>query len=127
RARDSQLDRLVALKVPRHSDDGQLAADDLERFFREARAAAALMHPNLCPIFDVGQVDDTPYLTMAYLEGRPLSDLLGEGKSLSQRQAARIVRKLAMAVQEAHARGGIHRDLKPSNVMISERGEPVVL
>src|SRR5438105_9434707 len=74
-AQDTQLDRLVALKVPRLGDDDQLAPEDLKRFFREARAAASLMHPNLCPIFDVGQVDGTPYLTMAYLEGRLLSAL----------------------------------------------------
>jgi len=67
-ARDTQLDRLVALKVPRLGGDDQPAPGDLERFFREARAAAALLHPNLCPIFDVGEVDGTPYLTMAYLE-----------------------------------------------------------
>jgi len=96
----------VALKVPRLGDDDKLAPDDLKRFLHEARAAAALMHPNLCPIFDVGQVDGTPYLTMAYLEGRPLSNLVEKGKPLAQHQSALIVRKLALAVQEAHARGG---------------------
>src|SRR5437764_809777 len=94
-AQDTQLDRLVALKVPRLGDDDKLAPDDLKRFFREARAAASLMHPNLCPIFDVGEVGGTPYLTMAYLEGRLLSDLVEPGNPLSQRQAALIVRKLA--------------------------------
>src|SRR5262249_8796848 len=68
-ARDTQLDRLVALKVPRLGSDDKPAPDYLKRFFREARAAAALSHTNLCTIFDVGQVADTPYLTMAYLEG----------------------------------------------------------
>src|SRR5438874_471814 len=126
-ARDTELDRLVALKVPRLGPDDQLPPDDLERFFREGRAAASLMHPNLCPIFDVGQVDGTPYLTMAYLEGRLLSGIIEKGKPLSQRQAVQIVRKLASALQEAHARGVIHRDLKPSNVMINSRGEPVVM
>jgi formylglycine-generating enzyme required for sulfatase activity/serine/threonine protein kinase len=126
-ARDTQLDRLVALKVPRLGGEDQPAPGDLERFFREARAAAALLHPNLCPIFDVGDVDGTPYLTMAYLEGRLLSGVIERGKPLSQRQTALIVRKLATALQEAHARGVIHRDLKPSNVMISARGEPIVM
>src|SRR5262245_66430729 len=79
-ARDSQLDRLVALKVPRLGGDDTPAPDDLKRFFQEARAAAALLHPDLCPIFDVGQVDGTPYLTMAYLEGRPLAELVRQRK-----------------------------------------------
>jgi formylglycine-generating enzyme required for sulfatase activity len=126
-ARDIQLDRLVALKVPRLGDDDTLAPDDLKRFLREARAAAALLHPNLCPIFDVGQVGGTPYLTMAYIEGHPLSQLVTPGQPIPQRQAAWIVVKMAEAMQEAHARGVIHRDLKPSNVMINPRGEPVVM
>jgi formylglycine-generating enzyme required for sulfatase activity/serine/threonine protein kinase len=126
-ARDTQLERLVALKVPRWGGDDTPSPDELMRFFREARAAAALLHPNLCPIFDVGQVDGTPYLTMAYLEGRLLSDVVERGKPLAQGRAAQIVRKLALAVQEAHAQGVIHRDLKPSNVMINPRGEPVVM
>src|SRR5262249_51140311 len=75
-ARDIQLDRLVALKVPRLGDDDQPKPDDLKRFFREARAAAGLLHPNLCPVFDVGQVDGTPYLTMAFLEGSLLSSVI---------------------------------------------------
>jgi formylglycine-generating enzyme required for sulfatase activity len=125
-ARDSQLDRLVALKVPRFGGE-TVAPGDLKRFFREARAAAALSHPNLCPIFDVGEVDGTPYLTMAYLEGRLLSHLIEAGKTIEQRQVALLVRKLALAVQEAHSKGVIHRDLKPSNVMINWRSEPVIM
>ncbi len=126
-ARDTQLDRLVALKVPRLGGDAKPAPGDLERFLREARAAAALLHPNLCPIFDAGEVDGTPYMTMAYLEGRLLSSVIEKGKPPSQRQATLIVRKLATALQEAHARGVIHRDLKPANVMINPRGEPIVM
>jgi formylglycine-generating enzyme required for sulfatase activity/serine/threonine protein kinase len=126
-ARDTQLDRLVALKVPHLGGDDRPAPDTLRRFFREARAAAALLHPNLCPIFDVSEIDGTPYLTMAYLEGRPLADLVRGKKRLSQRQATVMVRKLAMAMHEAHARGVIHRDLKPSNVMVNPRGEPIVM
>src|SRR5262245_49614883 len=64
-AHDTQLDRLVALKVPRLGDEEQPAPHELARFFREARAAASLSHPNLCPIHDVGEIDGTPYLTMA--------------------------------------------------------------
>src|SRR5262245_30248835 len=125
-AQDTQLDRLVALKVPRLGDDEQPAPHELARFFREARAAASLLHPNLCPIHDVGELDGTPYLTMAYLEGRLLSDLIESGP-MAQRSCALIVRRLAQALQEAHTRGVIHRDLKPSNVMINTRNEPVVM
>jgi hypothetical protein len=104
--RDTQLDRLVALKVPRLGNDDKLAPDDLKRFFREARAAAALMHHNLCPIFDVGQVDATPYLTMAYIEGHPLSHLVEAGKPISQRKVAVIVGRLPV---ESGEDGGTER------------------
>src|SRR5262245_55801221 len=88
-AHDTKLDRLVALKVPRLGDDEQPSPRELARFFREARAAASLTHPNLCPIYDVGEIDGTPYLTMAYLEGRLLSALIESGP-MSQRQSAMI-------------------------------------
>jgi WD40 repeat protein len=124
-ARDGELGRLVALKVPRLRPDEP--GQSVERFYREARAAAVLHHPNLCPVFDVGQVGGVPYLTMAYLEGRSLADVLRAGEPWPQVQAAALARRLALALQEAHARGVIHRDLKPSNVMLTARGEPVVM
>jgi thiol-disulfide isomerase/thioredoxin len=124
-ALDTQLDRQVALKVPHfRAEDGPEA---VERFYREARSAATIQHPNICPVFDVGEIDGTHYLTMACIEGRPLSDYLTDGKPLPQRQVAAVVRKLALALQEAHARGIIHRDLKPSNIMIDKRREPVIM
>ena len=104
-ARDTQLDRLVALKVPRHGDDELPSPEFLRRFFREARAAAALRHPNICPIWDVGEHEGMPFLTMAYVEGYPLSQLVEPARPLSPGQAARIVGKLALAMQEAQ-RGG---------------------
>jgi predicted Ser/Thr protein kinase len=124
-AHDSQLDRHVALKVPHFTPaDG---TDVWERFQREARAAATIEHPNICPIYDVGAIDGIPYATMAYLEGRPLSELLKADKRLPQRPVAAVVRKLALAMQAAHANGVIHRDLKPSNVIINKRNEPVIM
>jgi HEAT repeat protein/predicted Ser/Thr protein kinase len=124
-AHDSQLDRKVALKIPTFSskDAGQL----LERFQREARAAATLQHPNLCPVYDVGVIDDTHFLTMAYIEGRPLSDYAKSSKPQPTRKVLDIVRKLAIALQHAHSAGVIHRDLKPSNVMMRKDGEPVIM
>jgi serine/threonine protein kinase len=124
-AHDSQLDRRVALKVPHFApEDGP---EVLERFRREARAAATIEHPNICPVYDVGEVNGVNYLTMAYVEGRPLSDLLKGDKPLPQRSVAAVVRKLALALEEAHKKGVIHRDLKPSNVMINRRKEPVLM
>jgi hypothetical protein len=122
-AHDTQLDRRVALKVPHFVADDSTA---LERFYREARVAATLDHPNLCPIHDAGQHEGVPYLTMPYIEGKPLSELLAAGL-LPQRQAAALVRQLALALEEAHRRGILHRDLKPSNIMMNRRGEPVVM
>jgi predicted Ser/Thr protein kinase len=123
-AEDTQLGRRVALKVPHFA-----AADgpEVQRFYREARAAATIEHPHVCPVYDVGEQDGTPYLTMAFVEGTPLGNLIRGGKTVSQRQAAGVVRKLALALAEAHERGVVHRDLKPSNVMINQRGEPVVM
>jgi uncharacterized protein (TIGR03067 family) len=124
-AHDTQLDRRVALKVPNFS--GQDDPSALERFYREARAAATFEHPNLCPVYDVGEIAGTHYLSMAYVEGESLADGLKRGLTLSQRDAAALVRKVALAMSEAHAHGVIHRDLKPSNVMLNRRGEPVVM
>jgi HEAT repeat protein/predicted Ser/Thr protein kinase len=124
-AHDTQLDRRVALKVPQFTaSDGP---DVLERFYREARAAATIEHPNICPVFDVGEIDGTPYVTMSYIEGHSLAEVIQGDRALPQRPVAAIIRKLALALEVAHRRGIIHRDLKPSNVMINERKEPVVM
>ena len=123
-AEDVPLDRQVALKIPHFQpQDSPLL---LERFYREARAAAAIEHPNLCPIYDVGQIGDTHYLAMAFIRGQSLVKLLEDSKPLPQREAVRIVRKLAMAADLAHGRGLIHRDIKPSNVMMTDKGEPIL-
>jgi serine/threonine protein kinase len=123
-AHDTQLDRLVALKVPHFVADDPTA---LERFYREARVAATLDHPNLCPIHDVGQHEGVHYLTMPYIEGEPLSASVAAGSPAPERQIAALIRQLALALEEAHCRGIIHRDLKPSNIMMNRRSEPVVM
>jgi hypothetical protein len=123
-AHDTQLDRPVALKIPLF--DGDDSSQVLARFFREARAAAALHHPNICPIHDVGDCDGLPYLTMAYIEGKPLLDF-ALARPLLPKQSGFLVRKLAMALHEAHKRNVIHRDLKPANIMIDKRGEPIIM
>lgn len=124
-AQDTQLDRQVALKVPHFTPED--SGRGKERFFREARAAAALHHPNVCPVYDVGAHDGIDYLTMAYIEGQSLSQRIRQGPPIGQREAADFVRQIALALDEAHARGIIHRDLKPSNVILNSHGEPVVM
>jgi predicted Ser/Thr protein kinase len=124
-AHDTQLDRPVALKVP-HFASGK-SATAVERFYQEARAAALLHHPNICPVFDVGTVDDVHYLTMAYIEGQTLADWLRTSHPLPVRQVVGLIQAAALALEEAHSRGVIHRDLKPANIMIDRRGEPVVM
>lgn len=124
-AKDSELDRLVAIKVPQFGRGSE--ATIVERFGQEVRAAAAIQHPNICPIFDVDEVEGTLFMTMAYIEGRTLSRYVESIEELSMSQTVYMVRKLALALHAAHERGIIHRDLKPANVMIDRRGEPIIM
>jgi serine/threonine protein kinase len=129
-AYDPQLDRRVALKVPHiapGSGTGDANRQDLDRFYREIRAAATLQHPNLCPVYDQGQIDGIYYVTMAYLKGRPLSALIDHQQLLSPRWVAAAVRTLALALAEAHGSGVIHRDLKPSNIMVVARRHLMIM
>jgi predicted Ser/Thr protein kinase len=124
-AYDTQLERPVAIKIPNVGaieDERHLA-----RFDHEAKFLAQLRHPNICPVHDGGTFDGTPYLTMAYIDGRPLSDFVKAGHRLSDEHVADLVRKVALAVEEAHRHGILHRDLKPANVLLDERGEPIVM
>ncbi|HJZ94059.1 MAG TPA: serine/threonine-protein kinase [Gemmataceae bacterium] len=120
-AHDTQLNRLVALKVPLLDSDPGSA----RQFVREARAAAALQHPNICPVYDAGEIDGRPFLTMAYLEGEPLSARVRRGP-LPVAEAVRLVRTMAEALDGAHRAGIVHRDLKPANVLHNAKGQPVI-
>ena len=124
-AHDCQLDRDVALKVPDFTAEDNPSI--LWRFYHEARAAAVLNHPNLCPVHDVGEIDGIPFLTMAYLPGPTLAQYLQSRQPLPQKETARIVRKVALALAQAHKQGVIHRDLKPSNIMFDANAEPVLM
>ncbi|HKB35410.1 MAG TPA: bifunctional serine/threonine-protein kinase/formylglycine-generating enzyme family protein [Gemmataceae bacterium] len=123
-AQDTELGRKVALKVPHFTADDTVA---IERFKREARIAAGIEHPNLCPVYDVGNVSGTHYLTMPYIEGRQLSRWLKEETVWEPETAAELVRKLALALGVMHERGVMHRDLKPSNVLVQASGEPILV
>ena len=119
RARDTRLDRTVAIKVlPEH-----LARDSerRQRFEREARALAALSHPHICAVFDVGTQEGIDYLVMEHLEGDTLAQRLAKG-ALAVDQAVRIAVEIADALDAAHRKGIIHRDLKPANVALTESG-----
>jgi serine/threonine protein kinase len=121
---DTQLQREVAIKLPRF---GLERADLAERFQRESRAAAALRHPGLCPIFDVGVHDGWNYLTMAFLPGQPLDLLRRQRDRFPFDEAVRMVAAVADAMQEAHRQGIVHRDLKPGNIMIDLKSQPIVM
>lgn len=123
-ARDTHLDRLIALKIPQLEKGNPSLVR--ERFYREARAAATLHHPNICPVYDVGAVGEIPYLTMAYIDGLALHDW-ARASPRSESTLLEMIRKIALALEEAHRHGIIHRDLKPSNVMIDRRAEPVIM
>src|SRR5437667_75596 len=121
RARHAKLDRLVALKMLLL---GQFSSEQaVQRFQREARAAAGLRHPNIVAIHDIGQVEGQHYLTMEFVQGRSLSSCLRDGP-LPPRQAAAHLRALAEAMSVAHAAGIVHRDLKPSNILIDLFDQP---
>jgi serine/threonine protein kinase len=122
---DTLMNRKVALKIPRFGPKNREVM--LERFRREAMAAAGFDHPNLCRVDKFDQIDGTHYLTMPYLEGRTLADCLEGTSKLPQKPVVALVRVLAMAMAEAHARGVVHRDLKPSNVMIVKDRGPVIV
>ncbi|MFM8220866.1 MAG: protein kinase domain-containing protein, partial [Planctomycetaceae bacterium] len=124
-AHDQQLDRRVALKVPRFAGDED--AELVERFYREARAMATVHHPNLCPVFDVGQMDGRHFLTMAYIEGESLAQFLRRAGKIAPAQAAELLRKVAAALDKAHHAGIVHRDLKPANIMLTPEGEPIIM
>ena len=109
KARDTRLDRIVAIK--------HLKGDQNERFKREARAIAALNHPHICQLYDVG----LDYLVMEYIEGTPLKN------PLPTEEVVRLAIQIASALEEAHSKGIIHRDLKPGNILITPRGEAKLL
>jgi serine/threonine-protein kinase len=123
KAEDLKLRRPVALKFLRGRS---LNEDERRRFFREAQAAASLQHPNICTIFEVDEVDGQVFFAMAFVEGRPLSEVLSGGR-LQVDEAVDIAIQLADALAAAHSRGVVHRDIKAGNIMLTEEGRAVIL
>jgi eukaryotic-like serine/threonine-protein kinase len=117
-AHDEELDRRVALKFlhERFAQDAQF----VERFRREAQAAAGLQHPNVVGVYDRGETDGRHWIAMEYVEGASLADLVSRGLSVGE--AVEIVRQILSGVRFAHARGIVHRDLKPQNVLVDSEG-----
>jgi serine/threonine protein kinase len=124
RARDEKLGRDVALKVL--PGDVVARADRRERFLREARAAAAVVHPAIATVFEVGTDGDVPYIAMEYVAGRTLREVL-VGGPLAVAELIRIATPIADALSRAHRAGVVHRDLKPENVMLDADGVPKIL
>ena len=124
RARDEQLGRLVAIKVI--SDELLKDPGAIDRFRREARAASALNHPNICTIYEIGEWDEQPFIAMEYLDGESLADRLKHGR-LAANIFLDLSIQLADALTAAHAAGIIHRDLKPANLFVTSRAQLKIL
>jgi len=117
KAWDKSLERFVALKMVLR---GQMASEaDLVRFRAEAQAAAGLAHPNIVPVYQVGEIEGQAYFCLEYVRGRTLSEVIAHGP-LSPRLAASYLATIARAVQYAHEKGILHRDLKPANILLEE-------
>jgi serine/threonine-protein kinase len=125
RATDLTLGQSVALKfLPEEASQNPRL---LERFHGEVRIARLVSHPNVCRVFDIGEVNGTPYLSMEYVDGEDLASLLTRIGRLPNDKALEIARKLCAGLAAAHDRGVIHRDLKPQNIMINKRGEVLIM
>ena len=125
-AHDSQLDRPVALKVARVSAAGSTKA--IQRMETEAKAAAKVDHPQICKVYDFGEIDGIRFIALQYIEGEDLKSYLGRvDRKREPSEAIRLVLQIARALEAAHAKDVIHRDLKPGNIMLNQKGEPVIM
>jgi eukaryotic-like serine/threonine-protein kinase len=121
KARDTELGRTVAVKVPRPGSF--LTAADVDRFLREARSAAQLQHPAIVAVHDAGRLDDSCYIVSEFVEGQTLAGRLAAGRPPA-REAADLIARVADALHYAHTHGVVHRDVKPSNILLDVEGRP---
>src|ERR1043166_4594472 len=123
-AEQAQLERPVVIKVLH----AHLAKDAemMERFRREAQAAARLVHPHVCPLLDCGSLEHAVYTVMPYLVGGSLADRIGHARGIPSAEAAMAIAQIATALDYAHRRGIIHRDIKPDNVLFDEDGNALL-
>ncbi len=122
RARDAELDRIVAIKLPRAGCFG--SSQEQERFLREARSAAQLTHPGIVQVHEIGREGDLPYIVSDYIKGPTLAEMLVERRP-SVTKAAELVAQVADALDYAHQHGVVHRDLKPANILLSGVSDPM--
>jgi serine/threonine-protein kinase len=126
KAFDPAVNRIVALKTVRLDVSGKERKELIERLRREAQAAGRLEHANIVTIYDAGEAEGLFYLTMQYVKGKTLAEILEEHKLLPVEEVSHLVEQLCEGLHYAHENGIVHRDLKPTNIIVTAEGRPKI-